>query len=127
MAEGLMATLLPQVVFRSAGLGAMVGSPADETAVQLMMERGIDIAGHRAQQITRALCLESDMVLVMEREQRQRLEETYPEACGRVFRLGEYINQDVPDPYRQPVAAFQTALAIIEDGVSHWVQRIRRL
>jgi protein-tyrosine phosphatase len=127
MAEGLMATLLPQVVFRSAGLGAMVGSPADEAAVQLMMERGIDIAGHRAQQITRALCLESDMVLVMEREQRQRLEETYPEACGRVFRLGEYINQDVPDPYRQPVAAFQTALAIIEDGVSHWVQRIRRL
>jgi protein-tyrosine phosphatase len=127
MAEGLMATLLPQVVFRSAGLGAMVGSPADETAVQLMMERGIDIAGHRAQQITRALCLESDMFLVMEREQRQRLEETYPEACGRVFRLGEYINQDVPDPYRQPAAAFQTALAIIEDGVSHWVQRIRRL
>jgi protein-tyrosine phosphatase len=127
MAEGLLATALPGVVLRSAGLNAMLGSPADAMAVQLMMERGIDIAGHRARQITRALCLESDVVLVMEREQRQRLEDAYPEACGRVFRLGEHINEDVPDPYRKPAAAFEAALAIIEDGASHWVQRIRRL
>jgi protein-tyrosine phosphatase len=127
MAEGLMASALPQVMFRSAGLGAMLGSPADEIAVQLMLQRGIDISAHRARQINRALCLDSDMVLVMEREQRQRLEETYPEACGRVFRLGEHINQDVPDPYRKPAAAFEAALAIMEDGISHWVQRIRRL
>jgi protein-tyrosine phosphatase len=127
MAEGLLAAALPGMHLHSAGLNAVLGAPADETAVQLMSQLGIDITPHRARQITRQMCLESDMVLVMEREQRQRLEKTYPEACGRVFRLGEYVNQDIPDPYRKPVSAFRTALSIIEDGIGHWVQRIRRL
>jgi protein-tyrosine phosphatase len=127
MAEGLLAAALPDVTVRSAGLGAVIGAPADETALQLMSERGVDISAHRARQITRQMCLESDMVFVMEREQRQRLEKTYPEVCGRVFLLGEPVNKDVPDPHRKPPQAFRTALSIIDDGVEQWVRRIRRL
>jgi protein-tyrosine phosphatase len=126
MAEGLLAAALPDVTVRSAGLGAVIGAPADETALQLMSERGVDISAHRARQITRQMCLESDMVFVMEREQRQRLEKTYPEVCGRVFLLGEPVNKDVPDPHRKPPQAFRTALSIIDDGVEQWVRRIRR-
>jgi protein-tyrosine phosphatase len=127
MAEGLLAAALPGVMLHSAGLGALVGAPADEMALQLMSQRGIDITSHRARQITRQMCLDADLVFVMEREQRQRLEKTYPEACGRIFRLGEPVEQDVPDPYRKPAAAFRTALSIIDEGISHWVHRIRRL
>ncbi|MDB5898015.1 MAG: protein tyrosine phosphatase [Ramlibacter sp.] len=127
MAEGLLAAALPGVKLQSAGLNAVLGAPADEMAIELMSGRGIDIGAHRARQITRQMCLEADLVFVMEREQRQRLEKTYPEACGRVFRLGEHVGQDVPDPYRQPASAFRTALSIIDDGIGHWVQRIRRL
>lgn len=127
MAAGLFAARLPRLRTRSAGLGALVGEPADETAVRLMDSRGIDIHEHRAVQVTRRMCLESDIVLVMEREQRQRLEQLYPEACGRVFRLGEFTEQDIPDPYRRPEEAFRDALELIETNVDRWLQRIARL
>lgn len=127
MAQALLAAALPGSRVRSAGLGALVGRPADESAVQLMRDRGIDISAHRAVQINRQLCIESDIVLVMDREQRQRLQQLYPEAHGRVFRLAEHIDRDIPDPYRQPLAAFRGALSIIDQGVDNWLQRIQRL
>lgn len=127
MAEGLLASALPDVRLHSAGLSALVGQPADETAIDLLARRGIDIGAHRARQINRQICLESDVVLVMEKEQRRRLEKTYPETCGRVFRLGEFLDQDVPDPYRQPPEAFRSALALIDKSISQWVPRIQRL
>ncbi len=78
MAQGLLAAALPQVQVHSAGLGALIGSPADETAVRLMQARGIDISAHRATQITRQMCVQADMVLVMDADQRKRLEALYP-------------------------------------------------
>ena len=127
MAQGLLASRLPAWQVRSAGLGALVGEPADDIAIRLLGERGLDITGHRAVQITRKMCLEADMVLVMSREQRRQLESLYPETCGRVFRLAEHADRDIPDPYRQPEPAFRHALSLIDDGVASWVQRIRRL
>ena len=127
MAQGLLAAALPQVQVHSAGLGAMIGMPADETAIGLMDERGIDIRGHRARQIHREMCLQADLVLVMDADQRKRLEAMYPQACGRVFRVGEYSKRDIPDPYRQPERAFRDALSLIDEGLREWLQRIHRL
>ena len=127
MAEGMLAAQLPGWRVHSAGLSALLGAPADETAVKLLRERGLDITGHRARQITRMMCVDADMVLVMSREQRRELESLYPEICGRVFRLGEHADRDVPDPYRQPEPVFRHAFKLIDEGVTSWVQRIRRL
>jgi protein-tyrosine phosphatase len=127
MAAALLAASQPGLQARSAGLSALVGSPADDTAVRLMGDRGIDISDHRGVQLTRRLCLDADVVLVMDRDQRQRVEQLYPEACGRVFRLGEFGDVDIPDPYRKPEAAFRNALALIEQNVVRWLQRIQRL
>jgi protein-tyrosine phosphatase len=127
MAEGLLAQALPGVQVRSAGLGALVGHSADETALRLLQDRGIDISRHRAVQISRASCLDADMVLVMDGEQRRRVETLYPQARGRVFRLGEYTKRDIPDPYRQPEIAFRTALSLIDEGLGEWLQRLKRL
>jgi protein-tyrosine phosphatase len=127
MAEGLLAAALPRVPVRSAGLNALSGMPADETAVRLMRARGIDIAPHRALQITRDLCAQAELVLVMTADQRKQLEETYPFACGRVFRLGEFSKRDVRDPYRQPEPAFSESLQLIDEGVREWLQRIQKI
>lgn len=127
MAQGLLAAALPQVQVHSAGLGALVGSSADETAVRLMQARGIDIGGHRATQINRQMCVQAEMVLVMDADQRKRLEALYPQACGRVFRVGEYTRRDIPDPYRQPETAFREALSLIDEGLREWLDRIHRL
>jgi protein-tyrosine phosphatase len=127
MAEGLFGAALPHIRVRSAGLNALSGMPADETAVRLLHSRGIDIAAHRAAQISREMCLQSDLVLVMSTEQRRQVEEAYPLASGRVFRLGEFTKQDVPDPYRQPEHAFREALLFIDQGVREWIQRIQKI
>jgi protein-tyrosine phosphatase len=127
MAQGLMAAALPQAEVHSAGLNALSGMPADETAVQLLQARGIDIRSHRALQITRELCSHSELILVMSTQQRHTIEEKYPFACGRTFRLGEFGKLDVPDPYRQPIWAFQESLQLIDQGVRDWLQRIRQI
>ena len=127
MGEALLAQALPGMLVRSAGLGALVGHPADDIALQLMQERGVDINAHRARQITWPLCMESDLVLVMDIDQRQQVEGLYPQARGRVFRLAEHLKQDIPDPYRHGELAFRDALALIDSGVANWLQRIRRL
>ena len=127
MAEALLAANLPDLKVESAGLGALVGMPADETAVKIMGEHGIDLSAHRARQITRQMCLAADLVLVMEHEQRQRVVSLYPQASGRVFRIAEHARRDVPDPYRKTQAAFRDAFALIEEGAQHWLERIRRL
>jgi protein-tyrosine phosphatase len=127
MAEGLFASALPQMQVRSAGLNALSGMPAEPAAVHLMQARGIDITAHRAIQITGELCVHSDLVLVMSTEQRERLEEKYSFARGRTFRLGEFSKRDIPDPYRQPVKAFEDSLQLIDQGVREWLQRIQKI
>jgi low molecular weight protein-tyrosine phosphatase len=127
MAEGLMATAMPGCHVSSAGLGALIGHPADPVACELMAERGISIEAHRARQISLDLCQRADLILVMEREQRRVVEQRYPFTAGRVFRLCEVSGQDVPDPYRAPRGVFQQSLALIDRGAQQWVDRISRV
>ena len=127
MAQGLLSAAVPAMRVTSAGTGALVGMPADETAVRLMQGRGIDISRHRATQITRTACMQADMVLVMDTAQRRQLEERYPQACGRIFRLGEFSKGDIPDPYRKPEKNFRDALRLIDDGIGEWLHRLQRI
>jgi protein-tyrosine phosphatase len=127
MAEGLLKTALAHTRVRSAGLAALSGMPADPAAVRLMAERGIDIRGHRALQVTRELCREAELVLVMSAEQRKRLENDYPFATGRVFRIGEFHKRDVLDPYGQSEATFRDSFRLIDEGVREWLLRIDKL
>ncbi len=108
----------------SAGLGAMVGHPADDHAIALRAERGLDITDHRARQLEPALIKAADLVLVMESGHRQLISELEPATRGKVYRLCEWTDEDAPDPYRQPRAAFEDALVMIEKGVRDWAEKI---
>jgi protein-tyrosine phosphatase len=127
MAQGVLAAALPKMQVRSAGLGALIGMPADDMAIRLMKEHGIDITEHRATQINQQLCLQAEMVLAMDAQQRARVESLYPQSRGRVFRLGEYTKQDIPDPYRQPEAVFRHSLTLIQEASQEWLRRIHKL
>lgn len=127
MAEGLLAAGLPHLRVVSAGIGALVGQPADATAQKLMRKRGIDISGHVAQQVSQLLCRQADLILVMDLAQRRHLESTYPFVRGKVFRIGDTTAQDVPDPYRKDEADFAHALALIDAGARAWIERILKI
>jgi protein-tyrosine phosphatase len=73
------------------------------------------------------MCQRADLILVMDREQRRWVEERYLFAVGKVFRLGEFGDRDVPDPYRSGRDVFSQSLSLIEDGAQEWVKRISRV
>src|SRR5512138_1160813 len=72
----------------SAGISALVGRPAEQTAQELMRERGLDISAHRARQLTPELIRSFELVLVMEASQQPEVEAILPTARGRVYRIG---------------------------------------
>ncbi|BCO27365.1 low molecular weight protein-tyrosine-phosphatase Wzb [Rhodoferax lithotrophicus] len=127
LAQGLLAQQLPNHTVWSAGLGALVGQPADPLSIQIAASNGVDISSHRAQQINSFLCQQAELILVMEQMHKTQLEQLFPSVRGKTFRLGQYGNFDIDDPYRQPIEAFQTAYASIAQGVADWVPRIRKL
>ena len=127
MAEALLRNALrgqEEITVESAGLGALVGHPASDYAVELMDERGIDISSHRAQQLTPDLVSKADLILVMESGHRKVIDDNDITARGKVHRLGEWQDKDIDDPYRQEKTAFIEALADIESGIASWVEKL---
>ena len=127
MAEALLRDALREqedITVESAGLGALVGYPASEHAVTLMQERGLDISQHRARQITPEMVHAADLVLVMEAGHKRAIDANEPAARGKIYRLGEWQDKDINDPYRQPREAFGEALVDIDEGVAEWTRRI---
>lgn len=106
----------------SAGLGAMVGSPMDDSALQLLAEHGVDGAAHRARQLTSAMLREADLVLGMEKSHVDAMVRLAPEASGKIFVLDKWLQgRNIPDPYRQQRAAFEHVYTMITQAVDSWV------
>ena len=114
----------PEVVVSSAGLGALVGRPADPVSQELMQARGLDISAHRARQTTPELIFGSDLILTMSTEQQLQLEQEYPGARGRVHRIGKWGEYDISDPFKRPKTAFEHALILIEQGIDEWYRKL---
>ena len=108
----------------SAGLAALVKRPADAVGQALLLQKGIDISGHRARQVSSEILFESDLVLTMSTDQQKQVELNYPGTCGRVHRLGKWGGYDVPDPFQRPKPVFEQALAMIEQGVDEWYRTL---
>jgi protein-tyrosine phosphatase len=129
MAEGLLKQALLEANktdcnVSSAGLAALVGHKADPSACQLMMKKGIDISGHRACQLHTEMIRKTDLILVMESNQKNTIIEKQQSARGKVFRLGEWEEFDIADPYKKDIAAFERSLTLIEKGITQWMEKL---
>jgi protein-tyrosine phosphatase len=128
VAEALLSLKLkntePTVTVSSAGLGAMIGHPADPLSIELAQHLGLDISQHRARQMTPEIVFSSELILAMTKDQQLQVEQQYPGVRGRVHRLGKWGEFDVPDPYRRPKAIFQQSIALIEQGVNEWHKKL---
>jgi protein-tyrosine phosphatase len=128
MAEALFRHALrdqPQIRVASAGIGAPVGAPADPQAQTLMLERKLDLAAHRAQQLTLDEVRQFELLLVMEQRQKDWILQRFPLARGRVYELGQWRDMEIPDPYRGSMTDFRQALILIEQGVEDWLIRLK--
>jgi protein-tyrosine phosphatase len=111
----------------SAGIAALVGQPVQPHALALMQERGIDLSGHRARQLTAEMASAFDLILVMEEAQRREVERIFPAGRGRIHRIGRFRDFDVPDPYGGTRAAFDRSFFLIERGIDDFERALWKL
>lgn len=113
----------PELTVESAGIGALVGKPVDETAQEILQEQGIDASGHRARQVTADMLARADLVLVMEEKHQKNLYDMAPQVRGKTFLMGKWLGDlAVPDPYRQERPAFEHAFKLIDQATDAWLK-----
>lgn len=124
MAEYFLKQQHPDLNIDSAGLSAMVGHAADDKAIGCMDSLNIDMRTHIAKQINIELIKTSQLILVMSSNQQKHIEQTWPFAKGKVFRLGHWQGKNVPDPYKLDQTFFEETCRNIQSYVADWKSHI---
>lgn len=123
--ERLLAARLPGVAVSSAGLGAMVGQPADPETASAAAAADVSVAGHVARQFTGEMARQAELILVMDAEQRRSIAERHPEVSGRVMLFDHWLGgTGVPDPYGRPFAAHEAAVARLAEAAERWAEKL---
>lgn len=109
------------ITVSSAGLTALVGKSADAMAQKIALSNGVVMDTHQGQQLSSQLIATNSVILVMEQRHLNDVHSRYPEARGKTFLLGKWINNaEIPDPYRQSKEAFEHVYALIDSACSAW-------
>ncbi|MGR2738764.1 low molecular weight protein-tyrosine-phosphatase [Billgrantia sp. Q4P2] len=128
VAAAMLQQRLPHCRVSSAGLTALVGQGVEPSARALAEAAGLDVSGHLARQLVLQHLASADLVLVMSDEQRRLVAERWPQAIGKVMRLGHWLAQgdgcDIPDPYRRSLEAFQRTHRLLDEASNEWVHRL---
>jgi len=113
----------------SAGIMMLSGMGATEATKAVMRDEGIDVSRHRSQRVTKAMIMKSDLILVMERLQEERILQIAPGAKNRVFLLKEFAkigntDLDIQDPISRSLDFYQETMAVIKAAIERVVQII---
>ena len=108
----------------SAGIVGLEGHDMDATAREVAQANGLDCPVHVARKLTRDLCRQVDLILVMEQRQKDRVAALAPEASGKVMLLGHWLGEEIPDPYRKHREVYEHAYALIDKAVNSWQEKL---
>jgi len=109
----------------SAGLVGLVGRDMAPIAREIALEQGVECPVHVAQKLTGELCREYDLILVMEKRQRDDVMRLHPGVSGKVFLLTHWSGgKDIPDPWRRDKEVYQYAFELMSEGVKSWSNKI---
>lgn len=90
-----------------------VGRKADERAVRVSRQYGIDISEHRARQVRAKDLSEFDAIFAMDREILRKLKAIVPQSQRDSVRL-LFENADIADPYHGDEEGFHHTFKIID-------------
>lgn len=125
-AERLLKRYQPELTVHSAGLGALVGKPADANAVSVAQANDLSLDGHSARQLTAEMCREYDLILTMERRHIHSLCDIAPEMRGKVMLFGHWDGEsEIPDPYRKSREAFEAVYSLLDRSARKWAQALK--
>lgn len=124
MAEYFLKQQYPNLKIHSAGIAGLIGEPADEKAQLCMHRHGIDLHTHRARKLNSDLIKQADLILVMSQNQQKHIEQTWPFAKGKTFRLGHWQSKNIADPYQHDQHVFDETCQLIQTCIADWKKYI---
>jgi protein-tyrosine phosphatase len=124
--ERMLARLCPDLRVGSAGLGALVGQPADPTTADVAARHfGLDLSGHVARQFAPDLGLSHDLILVMEPHHRSAIQRSWPHLSGKVMLFDQWTGaKGVEDPFRRAPEVHARVLTDIDRAAQAWAPRL---
>ena len=87
---------------RSAGLETTPGKPAHAKAKAVAMQHRLSLDAHATTHVHKELIDQSDLIVVMEIPQKDRIQRLYPRSKGKVVLLGRFDSVgslEIADPY----------------------------
>lgn len=113
----------------SAGTWAVEGDPAANRARYVMQARGLSLNEHSSRVVTRSMLRQFNLILTMERGQKEALQAEFPEVARRVYRLGDVasVNEDVRDPVGGMTVDFEDTALELERLIDLGFERICQL
>jgi protein-tyrosine-phosphatase len=113
----------------SAGVWAPSGYPAAPNALKALEKRSLDLSGHLSRPVDRSLVSGFNLILTMERGQKEALRAAFTEIAPRVFLLSEMVGEtaDIVDPIGRPLSHFEHTAAEIDDILSQGYEKILKL
>jgi protein-tyrosine-phosphatase len=136
MAMGLMRLRVAQEQepedwqIESAGIFAQPGYPTAYNTLEVLGGRGIDLSDYRSRPFTRQMVEDFNLILAMERNQREALRAAFPQYSGKIFMLSQMVGNrviDVVDPMGGPLVEFEETAREIEQILEKGHARIRKL
>lgn len=123
--ERLLQSLSPQLEVTSAGLGALVGKPADHAAAEVATRHGIGLQGHAARQFTPALGQAADLILVMEAGHKAQIAREAPHLSGKTMLYDHWSGASgIADPYQRSPEFHEAVYAKIDTAAQAWAKRL---
>jgi protein-tyrosine phosphatase len=124
-AERMLRKLLPNKVIESAGIAALVGKPANNTASKIAIQNALNLEGHCARQLTTEMCGRYDLLLVMEKGHMDAVYQMAPQARGKTMLLNHWLDgSDIPDPYRHSNDMYQHVYQLLDNATKSWLQML---
>lgn len=126
--ERMLARICADLRVSSAGLGALVGAPADQVTFDVAKAQyGLDLSGHIARSFTAELGSSHDLILAMDRHHRLDIMRHWPALSGRVMLFDHWSGAEgIDDPFRRAADVHARILGQIERAALAWSQRLGR-
>jgi len=109
----------------SAGTAALEGQGAHELARDALAPLGLDMHGHRAQQITRELVADATLVVTATRRQRDDLRYFFPHAVEKIVSFDDATGLgELTDPFGDGPSAFTKTADTLQTGMASILEMV---
>ncbi|SFK90021.1 phosphotyrosine protein phosphatase [Shimia haliotis] len=123
--ERVLQKMAPGLSVSSAGIAALEGHAADETAERVARDNDISLAGHAGRQFTFDLGSQADLILVMEKGHKAHITRKFPELSGKTMLFDQWAKaEDIPDPFKRLQDFHEAVFDRIFAAASAWAKKL---